>query len=103
MILNGRRAVSTSLGDLVLDSGAVRVVLFGVAPERHDQGDLQTAAGSRMVGLIFSRLFIEGRHIWHGDAVAIPSQAEPGVAGLMPLGLFKTIFVCNSEGYVVFE
>jgi hypothetical protein len=102
---NGRTAVSTSLGDLVLDSGAVRLVLFGVDPDRDrgDQGYLQTVGGPQIVGLVFSRLTIEGRHIWNGNAVAIPSRTEPGVAGLMPLRLFKTIFVCNSEGYVIFE
>jgi hypothetical protein len=53
--------------------------------------------------MVFSRLVIEGRNIWRGDAVAIPVQAEPGVAGLMPLRLFRTIYVCNSEGYVILQ
>jgi hypothetical protein len=35
--------------------------------------------------------------------VAIPNRSEPGVDGLMPLSSFKTIYECNSEGYVVFE
>lgn len=30
-------------------------------------------------------------------------RPEAGVDGLLPLGLFKTVYVCNSEGYVVFE
>jgi len=60
-------------------------------------------AGSQIAGSLFSILVIEGRNIWRGDAVVIPGLSEPGVAGLMPLGLFKTIYVCNSEGYVVFE
>ena len=38
-----------------------------------------------------------------GDAVAIPDRSEPGVAGLMPLSLFRTVYVCNSERYIVFE
>jgi len=60
-------------------------------------------AGSQIVGTVFSRLIIEGRSIWRGDAVAIPRGGEPGVDGLMPLTFFKTIYFCNSEGYVVFD
>jgi len=102
-MLNGRTAVSTSLGDLVLDSGAAQLVLFGVDPDSHDQGSMRTLAGTQTVGMVFSRLAIEGRNIWRGDAVAIPGRSEPGVAGLMPLSLFKTVYVCNSEGYVIFR
>jgi hypothetical protein len=100
---NGRTTISTSLGDLVLDSGAARVILFGVDPDRNRKGYLQTVGGSQTVGMVFSRLVIEGRNIWRGDAVAIPGRAEPGVAGLMPLRLFRTIYICNSEGYVILE
>jgi hypothetical protein len=101
--LNGRAAFSTRLGDLVLDSGADRLILFGVEPDRRGQSYLRTTAGSQIAGTVSSTLSIEGRNIWRGDAVAIPNGTEPGVAGLMPLGLFKTVFVCNSEGYAVFE
>lgn len=105
--LNGRTAVSTSLGDLVLDSGAGRLVLFDIDPDRNGQrsnkGYMQTVAGSQIAGTAFSSLIIEGRTIWRGDAVVIAGRAQPGVSGLMPLSLFKTIYVCNSEGYVVFE
>jgi hypothetical protein len=100
---DGRSAVSTSLGDLVLDSGAPRLILFGVVPDPGERSDMWTLAGSKSVGMVSSKLAIEGRNVWRGSAVAIPAQAEAGVAGLMPLSLFKTVYVCNSEGYVVFE
>ncbi len=105
-MISGRPAVSTNLGDLVLDSGAERLVLFGVKPNMGpgDRREMRTAAGSQQVGMVYGRpLTIEGRKIWYGDAVAIPSRSEPGVDGLLPLRLFKAIYVCNSEGYVVFE
>jgi len=103
-LLNGRAAVSTSLGELVLDSGATRLVRFGVDPGRSDnQGYMRTVAGSRLVGMAFSILSIQGRDIWSGDVVAIPSRSEPGVDGLLPLSLFQAIYVSNSEGYVVFK
>jgi hypothetical protein len=102
-IVNARPVVSTSLGDLVLDSGAAQLVLFGVDPDTQELTYMRTVAGSQMVGTVSRRLIIEDRYVWHGDAIAMPKQAEPEVAGLMPTRLFKTIFVCNSEGYVVFD
>ena len=36
--------------------------------------------------------------------MTMPSRTgKPGVAGLLPLGLFKVTYVCNSEGYVILE
>jgi hypothetical protein len=101
--VDGRTMVPTSLGDLVLDSGAARLVLFGVAPNMRDLSDMLTVTGRKAVGMVTSRLVISGRNIWRGDAVAIPDNAEPGVAGLMPLSLFNTIYVSNSESYVEFN
>jgi hypothetical protein len=89
-----------------LDSGTNQVVLFRVHPDSAfgRTGELRTFAGSQRAGLASSRaLIIDGRKMWSGDAVAMPGSTEPGVDGLMPLNLFKTIYVCNSEGYVVFE
>jgi hypothetical protein len=33
----------------------------------------------------------------------MPDHTEPGVGGLLPLGLFQTVYVCNSEGYAIFQ
>lgn len=105
-IINARPVISTSLGDLALDSGAGQLVLYGVKPDVGTglKGELRTLAGSQQIGMVSSKpLAINGRKIRSGDAVAIPTRPEPGVDGLLPLGLFRTIYVCNSEGYVVFE
>jgi hypothetical protein len=82
-----------------------RLVLFGVEPDSGygDKGFVRTLTGSQAVGMASRKLIVEGRNLWHGDAVAMPGGAEPGVAGLLPLSLFKAIYVCNSEGYVIFE
>lgn len=101
--LDGRSAVSTSLGDLVLDSGAPRLILFGVVPDPGGLREMWTVSGSQTVGMVASKLAIEGRNVWRGSAVAIPGRSEAGVAGLMPLSLFRTVYVSNSEQYVVFE
>jgi hypothetical protein len=100
---DGRTAIPTNLGDLVLDSGAPRVVLFGVESRAGELRDMLTLAGSTSVRTIASRLAIAGRDVWRGDAVAIPGQAEKGIAGLMPLSVFNSIYICNSERYVVFK
>jgi hypothetical protein len=104
-MVNGEPVVSTSLGNLILDSGASQLVLFGVrrGGENGLRGDLRTVTGSQEVGLVTGRpLIIEGRKISRGAAVAIPNRT-PGVDGLLPIGLFKVIYICNSQGYLVFE
>jgi hypothetical protein len=104
-MINQEPVVSTSLGYLILDSGARQLVLFGV----HSTvgygltGELRTATGSQQIGMVSGKpLIIEGRKISRGDAATIPNRT-PGVDGLLPLSLFKAIYFCNSEGYVVFE
>jgi len=105
-MVNARPVISTSLGDLALDSGQTQLVLFGtrpdVAPDSNYQ--LRTVTGSQFVGKVSGKaLVVQGRRISSGDAIAIPNRPESGVDGLMPLGLFKAIFVCNSKGFVSFQ
>jgi len=104
-MLNGRTVIPTSVGGLVLDSGSARLVLFGVEPDGDDgnRGFVRTLAGSQWIGTVSRKLIVEGRNVWRGEAVTMMSRTEPGVAGLLPLGLFRAIYVCNSESYVVFE
>jgi len=64
---------------------------------------MQTLAGSQMGGLVNSVLSIEGRSVWRGEAVTVPGQSEPGVAGLMPVSLFRGVYVSDSENYLVFD
>jgi hypothetical protein len=104
--VNGRMTFVTSLGDLVLDSGADRLVLFGVQPDSGSgvAAELRTVAGSQRIGMVSGKLLaIRGRCVWRGDAVAMPASVEAKVAGLLPVSLFKRIYVSNSEGYVVLE
>jgi hypothetical protein len=102
-LLQGRTTLSTSLGNLVVDSGAARLLLFGVTPEDGEQMPMLTMTGSRNVGTVTRQLLIEGRDIWRGDAIALPGRPEPGISGLMPISFFKSVYICNSEGYIVLE
>jgi hypothetical protein len=102
-LANGRTAVPTSLGDLVLDSGTQSLILFGVQPEGNNGGFMRTLAGSLFVGMVYRQLLIEGRRIWSGPAVALPDRAEPGISGLLPVNLFRAVYVSNSERYAVLQ
>jgi hypothetical protein len=101
--VNGRPTVRTNLGDLVLDSGVTQVVLYSLEKTRSDLALMQTLAGSQMAGLVNKVLSIEGRSVWRGEAVTVPGQSEPGVSGLMPVSLFRGVYVSNSESYLVFD
>ena len=100
---DGRTAIATNLGDLVLDSGAPRVVLFGVVSGAGQLKEMLTLAGSTSVRMIASKLAIGGRDVWRGDAVALPTREAPGIAGLMPASVFHSVYISNSEQYVVFQ
>ncbi|HVW12165.1 MAG TPA: retropepsin-like aspartic protease [Bryobacteraceae bacterium] len=102
-LLDGRSMLATSLGDLVVDSGAAKLLLFGIGPGDHEQLPMLTLTGTQNVGLVSRRLSIGGRDVWRGNAVALPDRSEPGIAGLMPVSLFKSVYICNSEDYVVLE
>ena len=100
--LHGRPVVSTSLGELAVDSGVDWVILFGI--EGSDMGRrLVTMAGSAAVASVFSKLRIEGRTFWRGDAVALRRAAEGDIAGLLPISMFRAVYICNSQGYAVFQ
>jgi hypothetical protein len=101
--LRGRTLVTTSLGDLILDSGTGQLVLFREARASDGQSYMRTLTGSGLVGLTQSRLAINGQNVWTGQAVAIPKREDSGVAGLLPIRLFRSVYVCNSEGYLVFQ
>jgi hypothetical protein len=100
--VEGRPVISTSLGWLVLDSGAHYLVRFGVRAtvETHE---MVTASGTVGVGTVFSKLVIAGHPFWRGDAIAVPELSEPSADGLLPIAPFNSVYVSNSEGYVVLK
>lgn len=97
-----RPLVSTSLGELVLDSGTRWVTVFGVNSSGA-KSEMSTVAGSLWVGTVPRKLLIDGRAFWSGQAIAVPQPAETGAQGLLPVGVFKSVYFCNSGGYVTLE
>ena len=102
-MVEGRPSIFTSLGRMVLDSGSDRIVLFGAA-RRMGTSTLYAASGFRETGSVQAKpLVIEGRTIRHDDAVGVPRQAGVAEDGLLPSSLFRAVYVCNSERYVVLD
>lgn len=83
-LVDGRPAVFTSLGSLVLDSGTDRLILY-----------------SRVVRA--KPLVIEGRTLRYYEAITVPRQPTAGEDGLLPASLFRTVFFSNSEGYLILD
>jgi hypothetical protein len=103
-VLHGVPAVSTSLGALLLDSGAGQLVLFGMDP-----GDrahrMELVSGSTDAGVrVAAPLIIDGRRVQYGAAVTVPRKIQAvDAAGLLPAGLFRAVYVCNSGGYMILD
>ncbi|MGD0738460.1 MAG: retropepsin-like aspartic protease [Terracidiphilus sp.] len=102
-LISGRMAIPTSMGDLVLDSGAELLFLFR-ASSRPVSGQVMGASGARV-----PVSFEAAPEVRIGGRSYRPSKAEyrpvPDAeeAGLLPANLFHAIFVCNSKHYVVLE
>ncbi|MGD0798246.1 MAG: retropepsin-like aspartic protease [Acidobacteriaceae bacterium] len=102
-LIFGRMAVPTSLGDLVLDSGAEMLFLFRESTR---------ATSAQVIGASGARVpvsFETAPEVRIGDRRYRPAKAEyhpvPAAeeAGLLPANLFHAIFVCNLKQYVVFD
>jgi hypothetical protein len=102
-LIFGRMAVPTSLGDLVLDSGAEMLFLFRRST-RAASGQVIGASGARV-----AVSYETAPEVRIGDRRYRPAKAEyhpvPAAeeAGLLPANLFHAIFICNSKQYVVFD
>jgi hypothetical protein len=46
---------------------------------------------------------VDGRTFWRGDAIAVRQPVETGAAGLLPISVFTTVYLCHSTGYVVLD
>jgi hypothetical protein len=101
-IVQGRPVLVTTLGALVLDSGVHDLVRFGVRGNGETR-EMVTASGVAKVSTVFSTLAIDGRTFWRGEAIAVQNSPEAGAEGLLPTAAFRTVYVSNSQGYVVLD
>jgi hypothetical protein len=100
-LIFGRMAVSTSLGDLVLDLGADMLFLFHDSP-RTATARVMTASGIAAPISVDAApaIEIDGR-IYHPDKAEFHKVQDAEEAGLLPVNLFDAIFISNSKRYIV--
>jgi hypothetical protein len=101
-MINARPAIATDIGVMILDSGTDSVFIFGAEPSTVPQS-VRTVSGFAAAGTVSRTISINGRVVWNGEAVAMPRQAKESGDGLLPASIFKAIYVCNSERYIVFK
>jgi hypothetical protein len=103
--VQGRMMMTTSLGELVLDSGAGRLVLFRSAPDASAAAGIQTSSGmTASVSIGTAPELKIGDHVYRGsNAVFGGTLNSNGTDGLLPASLFHAIFICNSNGYIVID
>ena len=102
-LVDGRMALSTSLGELVLDSGTDSLILFRSSAHPVTRQILAASGKTTTVSMErMSELCIGGRPYRVAKAAVEP---QPGAheAGLLPASLFRALFISNSEGYVVVD
>lgn len=94
--------VFTSLGRLAVDTGTERLIVFGEARGR--AMILRTATGVAAAGVARTKpLLIEGFTVRTPGAYSVSRPEGMSVDGLLPGSLFPSIYLCNSQGYIVFE
>ena len=79
------------------------MVRFGVRSADEATREMVTATGLTKVGTVFSTLRIDGRMLWRGEAIAVPASPESGADGLLPIALFRSIYVSNANGYLIWD
>ena len=100
--VDGRMALRTSHGQMVLDSGTDVAILFRLTAEGK-LAEINTNSGSaaaqRVSGL---RMRIGDREYRAVEAAFVP-QLNSSEDGLLPAIMFRSLFISNSEGYIVIE
>jgi predicted aspartyl protease len=95
--------IVTSLGNLVLDSGANRLFVFSarsIAPET----SVVTASGLTFGEMSPARrLRIGGQSYGPVETVAVASVEQSVINGLLPLSIFQSVYVSSSGQYAVLK
>lgn len=100
--IDGRPAIETSEGKLVLDSGTDTAILFR-ASSSEPNSRLRTATGPASVSTVHRlSVRIAGREYHPANAASIP-RASLGEDGELPASLFHAIFFSNSGRYAILD
>ena len=100
--IDGRPAIETSAGKLVLDYGTDTTILFRASSSAPD-ARIVTASGPGSVSTIQClRLRIAGREYRSAKAASIP-RGSLDEDGVLPASLFHAVFVSNSGKYAILD
>ncbi len=100
--IDGRPAIETSEGKMVLDSGTDIAILFR-APSSAAAGRVVTGAGSASASLIQRlRVKIAGQEYRPAKAASVP-RAAVREDGEIPASLFHAVFFSNSGKYAILD
>lgn len=100
-LIFGRMALSTSVGELILDSGAEMVFLFHKSPRAATARVLAASGMAAPISFDNSPEVNIGGRIYQPAQAAFHSVPEAEESGLLPLNLFDAVFISNSKRYVV--
>lgn len=93
--------------DLLLDSGAASMVLFGSLGDAGivDRGAfvVDTAGQQRLAGIRQLQLTIDGKTMELSSHVLSSQAAGPGIDGLLPTSVFDRIYISNSGTFAIFD
>jgi Aspartyl protease len=102
--IEGRIAMPTNHGRLILDSGIDTMVLFKVHRDGTTRVPMQTGSGvGRASAEKPQRLRIEGCGVRKVDTVSVPRPDGLVEDGFLPLNVFHAVYVSNSEKFVVVD
>jgi hypothetical protein len=102
--IEGRIALPTNHGRLILDSGIDTMVLFKTGRGGTSRVSMQTVSGAGMASAEEpQRLHIQGCAVREVDTVSVPRPDGVIEDGLLPLNVFRAVYVSNSEKFVVLD
>jgi predicted aspartyl protease len=102
--IEGRIAMPTNHGRLILDSGVDTMVLFRRLSGGAMRKTMRTASGTAMASTAEpQRLRIQGCGVREVDTVSVPRPDGVVEDGLLPLNVFRAVYVSNSEKFVVVD
>jgi hypothetical protein len=102
-IVNGRMAIPTSYGDLVLDSGTQTLLLFHTPAASARVGTIRTVSGAGAVWMVQDATVRVGARAYRPAIAASAANPAAPEDGLLPASLCGSIFICNSAHYVIVE
>ena len=99
--IDGRPAIQTDKGRMVIDSGAPAAILYSVAPG-HSDYMLLTASGESAGAKARGLKFRAGGKVYSTTAI-LASRGSLTEDGVVPASMFHAIYICNSQSSVTLD